>query len=82
MSEEKSRTMTSKFLESDEVDSKIFAGRVLTLLGEILSEIHNQHRKLEEMSYFPSDGERAMYREVDESINEDEDDVEDEDGST
>lgn len=43
--------MSRKFLESDEVDSKIFYGRVLTLLGEILRALDNQSKFLESQFY-------------------------------
>lgn len=47
--------MSSKFLESDVVDSKIFAGRVLTLLGELVTEVRATQRFLEEKFFVPSE---------------------------
>lgn len=45
--------MTRNILESDEVDSKIFAGRVITLLGEIIENQKRFQRTLDEALYLP-----------------------------
>lgn len=47
--------MSQKFLKSDEVDLKKFMGRVLTLLGEITQQIHNQSQFLEKAFHVPSE---------------------------
>lgn len=45
--------MTRNILESDEVDSKIFAGRVITLLGEIIAKQDAFQKALDEALYLP-----------------------------
>lgn len=45
--------MTRNILESDEVDSKIFAGRVMTLLGDIIEEQKYFRKLLEDSLYLP-----------------------------
>lgn len=53
--------MTQKFLESDVVDSKKFQGAVLTLLGEILSEIRAQQSFLQETLFVPKGDSPSAY---------------------
>lgn len=50
--------MSSKFLESETLDSKIFAGRVLTLLGEILSHQNSLRIYLEDAFHVPKEYQR------------------------
>lgn len=50
--------MTRNFLESDEVDSKKFQGRVLTLLGEILSNQNSLRIYLEDAFHVPEEYQR------------------------
>lgn len=47
--------MTGKFLESESLDSKIFAGRVLSLLGDVLAEVRRTQSFLEERFHVPSE---------------------------
>lgn len=50
--------MTSKILESDEVDSKVFRGRVLTLLGDILTNQNSLRIYLEDAFHVPEEYQR------------------------
>lgn len=50
--------MTQKFLESDKVDSKIFQGRVLSLLGEILQNQNSMRIYLEDAFHVPGTNRR------------------------
>lgn len=72
--------MPRNILESDEVDSKIFAGRVLTMLGEIMQEQKYFRKTLEDALYLPpSDspaGNQMRQMEEDELLDPDEGDDE------
>lgn len=61
--------MTSKFLESDLLDSKIFAGRVLTMLGDLDAKLNGIADFLEERMFFPRDN--APESDSDESASDD-----------
>lgn len=64
--------MPRNILESDEIDSKIFAGRVLSLLGEIIQEQQNQRRFLEEKFFFPTEDAPTTRTQMDDGVDEDE----------
>lgn len=68
--------MSSKFLESDEIDSKIFAGRCLTLLGEILKRLSNIEEYLEDTFHVPQEYQRKnLSRETQQSYEQDDRDI-------
>lgn len=67
--------MSRKFLESDVVDSKIFEGRVLTLLGEILRNQNSLRVYLEDAFHVPEEYQRKG---KDTDYEESEDDIPDE----
>lgn len=67
--------MNQKFLESDEVDSKIFQGRVLSLLGEILQHQNSLRIYLEDAFHVPKESQRQD-RDTDYTESEEDEDFE------
>lgn len=58
--------MTRNFTESETLDSGNFEGRVLTLLGEIVTKLDNQAQFFRKALYVPDDPREFEDREMDE----------------
>lgn len=62
--------MTRNFTESAKVDSGNFEGRVVTLLGEIITKLDNQAYFFRKALYVPDDPGEFEDREMDEGLDE------------